>query len=563
MAFDVRKILDQLDGNASVEAGTPEWLRESWADPDGFAVALGTAHVGRGAPLKSRPGQQYDFFHDLVVRHSATDRVALRFHDRRAGWQTLGYRALHEQSLRRATEWAGQGVKAGSKVCLLYPVGSELLISLAASLGLGACIGFLPPTGRRFLARRLALLKPDFIAAEPHQVLLLKGFEKKLLTSQGRAAPAFTSHTYKPTEPLGLLFSPLAEPSGTSAALLSEDAWRGALVDGLLTFGLGPGEHLAAPGYSLLQHLPAFFLATLLRGATYLHLELADVESTAALLAEHPVRALGVAPGLRDVMLRARTVLKNVSHWFRNPEEPMDWVAWRTWVKQCGMAAVPSSNVLVDSTVGGAILWTPRRVRELHTEAFPAPGRAWALRDVNLSGQEAPGDLGVFTLLPDEERPPAHVMLTRSYGVYHYGGPRTARREGRVYPAEEVAEAVQTLPFVRGAAVVPAPTGGVAGHYRFVLLVFTGAQTPQASLWLQEIQKCLELELGAEHLPDRVELFPLYPRRLEGKVEGKVDEAWCQTQYLTGALYRKASDPLFQALTALRGHLLEKGGAAV
>lgn len=556
MAFDVRKILEQLETGTPSDPGVPAWQQESWEDPDGFSAALAVAHVGRGAPLKSRAGQHYDFFHDLVVRHGNTDRIALRSYDRRSGWQTLGYKQLHEQAARRATEWARQGVKPGAKVCLLYSVGNELLISLVAALGLGACISFLPPVGRRFIAHRLAGLKPDHIAAEPHQVLLLQGHEKKLLNSQGQASPAFTSHTYKPQEPVGLLFSPLVEPSGTPAPLLAEDAWRGALVDGLLTFGLGSGEHLAAPGFHLLQHLPAFLFATLLRGATYLHLELQDVEANPALLTEHPVRALGVTPALRDVLLRARTQLKNVAHWFRNPEEPIDWQSWRAWVKQCGLATVPSSNVLVDPCAGGAVLVSPRRVRDVHTETPPAPGRRWALHDVNMSGQLAPGDLGVFTLLPNEERPPAYLVLTRSYGLYHYGGPRTARREGRVYPAAEVAETVREVGFVRGATVVPAPTGGVAGHYRYVLLVFTGAQAPQASTWLQELRRCIELNLGAEHLPDRTELLPLYPRM----VDGQVDEAWCQTQYLTGALYRKSSDPLFQTLTALRGHLLEKEG---
>ncbi|HEX8821093.1 MAG TPA: long-chain fatty acid--CoA ligase [Archangium sp.] len=559
MVFDVRKILEQLETGTPADPGVPVWQQESWQDPEGFANALAAAHVGRGAPLKSRAGQYYDFFHDLVVRHGNTDRVALRSYDRRSGWQVLGYKQLQEQSSRRATEWARQGVKAGAKVCLLYPVGSELLISLVAALGLGACISFLPPQGRRFITRRLAALKPDHIAAEPHQVLLLEGFEKQLLQSKGQASPAFTSHTYKLGEPVGLLFSPLVEPPGTSALLTAEDAWRGALVDGLLTFGLGAGEHLSAPGCHPLQHLPAFLFATLLRGATYLHLELSDVEANPALLTEHPVRALGVTPALRDVLLRARTQLKNVAHWFRNPEEPIDWVAWRAWVKQCGLAAVPSSNVLVDAAAGGAVLVSPRRVRDLHTETPPAPGRVWTLNDVNLSGQQAPGDLGVFTLLPDKTRPPAYLVLSRGYGLYHYGGPRTARREGRVYPAAEVAEVVQGLPFARGACVVPAPTGGVAGHYRYVLLVFTGAQAQQTGAWLQEIRRSIELQLGGEHLPDRTEFIPLYPR----KADGQVDEAWCHMQYLTGALHRKSSDPLFQALTAVRGHLLEKEGPGV
>ncbi|MDC0713580.1 long-chain fatty acid--CoA ligase [Stigmatella sp. ncwal1] len=554
MAFDVKKILEQLETGASVEAAVPVWQQESWADPEGFVSALAVAHAGKGAPLKSRTGQHYDFFHDLVVRHGNTDRAALRVYDRRSGWQVLTYRQLHEQSARRATEWARQGVKAGAKVCLVYSVGNELLVSLAAALGLGACISFLPAQGKRFLARRLAALEPDHIATEPHQALLLEGFEKQLLQSRGQATPAFTSHTYKPSEPVGLLFSPLVEPPVVPAVLLAEDAWRGAMVDGLLTLGLGAGEHLAAPGYHPLQHLLAFLLATLLRGATYLHFELADLEVNPSLLTEHPIRALGVTPALRDVMLRARTPLKNVSHWFRNPEEPLDWQSWRAWVKQCGLSEVPSSNVLVDPAAGGAVLVSPRRVRDVHTETPPAPGRRWALLDVNMSGQQAPGDLGVFALLPNEERPPPYVVLTRSYGVYHYGGPRSARREGRVYLSDEVAETVRGLSFVRGAVVVTAPTGGVAGHYRYVLLVFTGSQAEQRDPWSQEIRRLLELQLGAEHLPDRMEFMPLYARQ----VEGQVDEAWCHAQFLTGALHRKQSDPLFQALTQLRGRLLEK-----
>jgi hypothetical protein len=554
MPFDVRKILEQLESSTPGDPGVPDWQQQSWEDPEGFVAALAVAHVGRGAPLKSRTAQHYDFFHDLVVRHSTSDKLALRAYDKRAGWQVLSYKQLHEQASRRATDWAKQGVKAGAKVCLVYPVGSELLISLAAALGLGACISLLLPQGRRFIQRRLKLLAPDHIATEPHQALLLEGFEEQVLQSKGQGAPAFTSHTYKPEEPLGLLFSPLVEPAGTPGLLTAEDAWRGALVDGMLTWGLGAGDHLAAPGYHPLQHLPAFLFATLLRGATYLHLALTDLEANPALLTEHPLRALGVTPALRDVLLRTKTQLKNVVHWFRNPEEPIDWLAWRAWVKQCGMAAVPSANVLVDPAAGGAVLSSPRRVRDLHTEAPPSPGRRWELHDVNMSGQQAPGDLGVFTLMPDKERPPPYVVLTRSYGLYHYGGPRTARRDGRVYPAAEVAEAVQALPFVRGATVAPAPTGGVSGHYRQVLLVFTGAQAPQASVWLQELRRCIELQLGAEHLPDRTELIPLYPR----KVKGQVDEEWCHTQYLTGALYRKSADPLFQTLTALRGRLLEK-----
>lgn len=547
MPFDVRRILEQADH---------DWLPESWSDPDGFTAALVTASVGRGPPPKSRLGQHHDFFHDLVVRHAGTDLIALRTWNKTQGWKTLGYRQLHEQATRRAAAWARQGVKPGARLCLLYHPGPELLVSLAAALGLGACISYLPPQGRAFLSRRLTALAPEHIAAEPHQALLFEGFEKLLLRVQDTGTPAFTSHSYKPADPVGLVFSPLADPPDVPVPLTADDAWRGALVDGLLTFGLGPGEHLAAPGFHPLQHLPALLFATMMRGATFLHLDPADLETNPTPLTEHPVRSLGVTPGLRDLLLRTRTPLKNVAHWFRNPEEPLDWERWRDWVKQSGLFQVPSSNVLVDSAAGGAVLCSRRRVGDIHVDAPPAAGRRWMLRDLNQSGMEAPGDVGLFTLLPDKDRPLPYLVLSRVHGQYYYGGTREARREGRVYPATEVIEVLESLPSLRGTSVLAVPTGGSSGQFRHVLLAFTGAASPENTPAQRDIRRCIELQLGAEHLPDRLELFPLYPHR----VKGKLDEKWCHSQYLTGALHKKTSDALFQALTALRGQVLDTDG---
>ena len=559
MPFDPRDILRQLDTDL------PDWRQQSWSEPDGFIAALAAHHAGRGAPApKSRPGQHHDFFHDLVVRHADSGGVALRAWDPLRGWQTLGYRDLHDRASRRATEWASQGVKPGAKLCLLHGMGPELLVSLMAALKLGACISLLHPTGTHFISRRLAKLAPDHVAAEPHQAPLLKGFEKLLLRSRGDAAPAFTSHTYRPAEPVALLFSPLVDPPDTPVPLTAEAAWRGALCDGLLTFGLGPGDHLAAPGFHFLQHQPALLLATLLRGATFLHLEPADLERAPERLTEHPLRALGVSVALRDALLRARAgPLRNVAHWFRSADEPLDWQAWREWVRQCGLASVPSSNVLIDASAGGAVLSSGRRAGDLHVGIAPAPGRPWALRDLNLSGQDAAGDVGVFTVLPDKGRPPGYVVLTRGHGTYLFAGTRDARREGRVYPAAEVAEALADLPFCAGASVTIVPTGGQPGHHRHVLLVFTGAEAAdvferEAGPRRQELRRRLEVRLGVEHLPDRTELYPLYPRTLKN---GRVDDAWCRSQYLTGALHMKSSDPMFQALTALRARVRETGGA--
>ncbi|RKH40468.1 AMP-binding protein [Corallococcus sicarius] len=562
MPFDVKDILRQLDTGFAPDAGAPPWWQESWEDPEGFAAALVEAHAGKGVPPpKSRPGQQYDFFHDLVVRHVALERPAFRAYARVQGWQTVGYRALHDLAARRASEWAEQGVVPGAKVCLVHGVGQELLVSLLATLRLGGCFTLLPPLGPRAMATRLEALTPEFIAAEPHQLPLLRGHEKLLLKSRGGGAPGFTSHTYKPADVVGLLFSPLVDPPHTLVPLTAENAWKGALGDGMLTFGLAPGDMLAAPDFPVLQHQPALLFTTLLRGATYLHLELADLEHNPAPLLEHPLRALGVTPRLRDLLLRHRTgAMRNVLHWFRNPEEPYDAQAWRAWVKQCGLQAVPSSNVLIDAAAGGAVLVSSRGVNDphadVHTDVFPVPGRRWTLKDPNVSGQGAPADVGVFTLLPDKGRPPGHVLLARIRSRYHYGGTMGFRHDGHAYPSKEVTSVLESgLPFLVGTSVVPVSTGGLASHSRFILLAFTGSEPAPPSSG-QEIERRIEMMLGRDFLPDRIEFFPLFPHRKKGAV----DDAWCATQFFTGALHRKATDPLFQALTALRGRLLERTG---
>ncbi|QRO01031.1 AMP-binding protein [Archangium violaceum] len=550
MSFDFRTILQQVE-EAAPAPGLPDWLRRSWTDPEGFAAALSPAHAGRGAPFKSRTGQHHDFFHDLIVRHAASDRIALRTYDRTRGWRTLSYRQLHDQAARLATAWEQRGVKPGARVCLLFHPGPELWVGLAAALGLGACISLLPPVGRSFVSRRLAALAPQHVAAEPHQAPFLGPYAKCLLPTTGPATPALASYSYKPDEPVGLLFSPLVDSPSTPVPLKAGDAWLGALVDGALTFALAPGDHLAAPGFHLLQHLPALLFATLLRGATFLHLEPSDLEERPTLLTEYPVRALGVTPALRDLLLRTRTRLEKVGGWFRNPEAPLDWEAWRAWVKQCGLTSVPCANVLVDATAGGAVLCSLRRVGDVHTEAAPAPGRRWALKDLNRSGQRAAGDSGLFTLLPAEGRPPGHVVLSCIRQRYHYAGTREPRHEGRVVPAAEVTEALEGMDPPCATSLLTVPTGGVSGELRTVLLVFTGHPPRDPALFLADMRRRIELQLGPEHIPDRFEVFPLYPRLKEGRVS----DAWCHAQYLTGSLYHKASEPLFQTLTALRAQV--------
>ena len=214
MAFDVRKILEQFETGTPAEAGVPAWQQESWADAQGFASPW--PRLTWAAALRSRAGWASSTTSSTTSSCATAAAIAspCGATTGRSGWQVLGYRTLQEQAARRATEWARQGVKPGAKVCLLYSVGSELLISLAAALGLGACISYLPAQGKRFIARRLALLQPEHIATEPHQVLLVEGFEKQVLQEPGSGRS-------------GLHLAYLQAGGAGGAALLSPGGTRG------------------------------------------------------------------------------------------------------------------------------------------------------------------------------------------------------------------------------------------------------------------------------------------------------------------------------------------------
>ncbi|HEY2029693.1 MAG TPA: AMP-binding protein [Myxococcales bacterium] len=554
MPFDLDRILRGACGGIQErDADLPAWLAQSWQDPDGFMAALGQLRDS-ATGLKSRPGQQADFFSDLAVRHSASDAVALRAFDPVDGWQTLTYRDLHRRAAVRASSWAAQGVKAGAKVCLIHRVGPELCISLLAALRLGARFALLPPLGGAFVTRRIAAFAPDHLSAEPRYAGLFRGFESLVLQDRGEAAPGFTSHTYRPLDQLALVFSPLVDAPDRGVWLNADEALRGALRDGLFTFSLRSKDVLAAPGFATLQHLPALLFATFLRGATFLHLRVQDLARDPSLLKSTPIRALGVCAGLRDLLLRDPAVrLPEVSFWFRNPEEPIDWIAWPRWMEQCGLAEVPASNVLVDPAAGGSVLFSFPQKGQIHTEVLPIPGRSWALDDLNLSGQPAPGDIGLLGPVPKKGRPPGYVVLSKVRGRYHYAGTRSPRRDGRVFPAAEVVAVAEAMPGVSGASVVAVPSGGAPVQSSFVLLVFIGGSGGAPSR--EEIGRRIELQMGAPHLPDRIELVPLYPHRDDA---GKTDDGWCKAQYLTGALHFKAQHRMYQALTALRDALRAK-----
>jgi hypothetical protein len=215
----------------------------------------------------------------------------------------------------------------------------------------------------------------------------------------------------------------------------------------------------------------------------------------------------------------------------------------------------------VDAASAGALLSSARRPGKHYLprlqDVVPAPGRPWQLLDFTRSGQPSAADAGVYAPVSDDEKPkpldPQYLVLARRGAEYLYGGTLEPRRSGRLFPTDEVLAVCARAPFLDGAAVVPVTSGGAVSESRFVLIGFTGDEPTVAFDTALEprrtaLRQLLATALGADALPDRIELFPLYARKLEDAV----DQEWSQAQYLGGLLFRKAQTPLFRRLGALR-----------
>jgi len=125
-------------------------------------------------------------------------------------------------------------------------------------------VSLLPPLGRRYLARRLANLAPDWLDASGHYGPLVEPLGVTVIPREDAADAAEEdlgrSHSYPSGSLVGMLFDPALEQTDQPCPLTSDQAYLFALRDGLVTLCLAEGLTYAAPGFHLLETQPALLL---------------------------------------------------------------------------------------------------------------------------------------------------------------------------------------------------------------------------------------------------------------------------------------------------------------
>lgn len=565
------------------------WLAESWRDADAFATALISYSSGLlSPPAKSSLQSGCDLYHDAVLRFVAQDRAALRTigegPDGRVTSRSLSYGELHTRVTNLAATLRARGLKAGDPLCILLPMGESFVVTLCAGLRLGLLVGIVQPRGERLVARRIAALKPACVVTERLYSRLHPASRATHVILDERESdlqipPPLDdrSHTYAPAAPALALFSPLHSPITVPGMVPSTLLYARALRDGLCIFGLRAGDGLCAPSpdFDLMQYQPALLLSTLLCGATYVHCDAAVIGRDPSLLTRAGVTCLGIGRTLRDALRKlpspqplvttpALAALGRLHCWFRPALDPLDVVTYRELDARAGLSQVPRMQLVYDAAQGGVVLTSARYRGDASLLVWPAPGCAWKLSPVDALGSTAaaPGQHGLY--LPAGSKKEAAALLLakapRSVGDgYLLAGTLGTRRAGHVYPEAEVEAALAELPGVAGCCVMGVPDASEAGRTTLVLLLFTGGAATDAGLRSQ-IERQIEFALGAEHAPDHLEIYPLYPRR--DRKTGALDRAWCRTQYVIGALQQKTTRRSSQLLTALRAACAQLPGAA-
>lgn len=510
------------------------------------------AHLGarRGAAFKSRPGAGHDLYHEYVVAHLGKQRTAIVYREGQS-WERASYETLHARSNALAASWQEAGVAAGDIIAIVAPAGVEQAAALLTAFRLGLVAAPIAPVGRALVRDAVARIAPDHIAATVSSRALLSPNVESLLTSAGvRLAGAAASYSYAADAPVARLLAPFGTNDEGVVDVSAQVLLDGSSRDAALVYALDPADAIAAPGFDPARHEPSLLLTALAAGATYVALDERALRSEPSLLASLRVTTLGVSPRIRDALLELGAALPAaVRAWFRSLSDVIDAAKWDAFTQRVLTRKQPGFGVLSASAAGGVGLFSAPSPGPATLRAWPAPGLTWQLGELAAGNVPALNDAGVFTILQGEEGDPAfpQAIVGRFGEGFAYAGSLDIGPSATRYPHALVERLVETLDDVQHAVTFTTP-GRHLNEVQVVLLVFVeGGVRGAPVVELSAIEAALTRELGAALVPSRIDVLPLRPRLRDGVV----DHAWCRSQYLTGALHRKARSELFVRLARL------------
>ncbi len=562
----------QIENELRIEALQPcpklSWLKDSYdAGREFWQSFQEAADEMFSVKTTSALFKRYNLYHDLILRNIDNPSPAFVFYGVKSGFKNLSYQELHERALAKTSLWKSRGVNDEKTVCVIRTIGAELMIELAAALQIGCRLAFLPPWGKSYLQKRLALLEPEYISLEKkNKSLLSDAFQEKILTETGKENNRENEKggyfNYASGRPVFAVFDPCTEKLPILNNINSDAVYLGALRDGLIALGLGPGRIYAAPGFHFLETFPGLFLAGLLCGATYLHLTPQDIKENPPIVIERKINVFGVSGAVRDILMENPVNAEGVwQTWFRNPAEAADMDAWHHFSRQLNLLKSYSFNLRWNAAAGGCNLFSVRRKGTAHAGVLPALGSSWQLADLSDPGAESLSDLGMLSILPpgasiEGEKKATGDMISVKGDEWLYLGVNYLNREGRFYPASEILDVLgQMIKGIYFSLIEVSQTASPNNSLKVLLAFYGDDKDFVKGRATDNIRKVITMEIGEEFQPDKIDFLPLYPRF---SADGEPDHDWCRTEYLSGQLRKKAKDEISVNITRMRKYLIKR-----
>lgn len=560
--FDFEQIRrEQTSGYREQTRARLLWLSDTFEFSDEFWRELFDFSNARASVgFKSRLGEYYDLYRDLVGRHPEAGHAAFAEYDSLSGWKGLTYGSIQERTGLLRDAWGAAGVGPGANIALVMEPDADFMLAVLTALRLGLVVTVLPPLGATFVLNRLQALSPNYVACRDDYLPWLGEFGgvRLSMTPAVDTVPSGSaaSHVYPAQSPVLRAFSPFSRDPLVPVEVTAHELFTRILRDAELVFAFTGGESVAAPGFSDWQFQPQLALTCTFAGGCFSRISPRDLQADPSVLDVRKVSHLGISPTVRDQVLSGKgpryTALKA---WFRDPSEPLDWENWDRFTQLLAIDKVPGFNVLGSAAHGGSFLYSAWSERLNHISVIPGPGDPFELQDVNGSGQAALGSNGIYTptVSADPVGAVGQFLINHNRPDYMFSGGIGGSRRGYVYPSAEVVEVAERHEEVDAAAAVINPATGRLNDSHTLLVGFVDprrAKTWKAQRggWIRQIQKLIGLEMGREFIPDRIELFPLQPRY----TDGELDQDWCRSQYVGGTLGAKTNSPLFVDLAALQ-----------
>ncbi len=535
-----------------------EWVEISRKTPSPFWKSLLSFQKELSPlPPQSELGKKYDFYSDLVLRHSESN-LAITYIDENGFVENWTYKKLHRTVNFVIKQWAQYELKPGQIVALILPVGIDFFVALLAALRLGLTISYLasdsPYLSSPFLSSLVDQLEPTWVITgekegppplDKYRKLPLKNLE------ECEQVNGPSSYAYDPMHFMQHSLSLHSSPPFSIVSLDAQTTYLHALREGLITLGLQPGVTWTSPLTCPLRTQPCSTLMTFLSGATLLHIEEKAIENDPSILKNEKIHLLGISPRLQKLGgKKPLSIGKHLKGYYKPPlsHHPS---SWKTFVQMNKLEKIPSFKLLIDNVSGGALFFSKPSLEEMNPFFKPTPPLSWSLADLT-GNQGAPlNGMGIFSY--GDQPIETHFIVAQIENNLLLSGTVKPSIEGIAIPIEKIESTVSQLPFVEHCLLHCALKMGETTTYRTSLLLFIhplknhiGEKTK--SEWVESIKTQISKEIGTAFLPDQIEFYPLIPPLKEGRI----DRARCAEQFKQGHLHRKRASQVYQLINILK-----------